>query len=173
MTLVTRITEVVKAIGADIKSLKGRVLTLENKPASTAGVDESQVQSAVESKVTESINTLKGELGTLVTPTVTSKVNESIDTLKGEFATLVAPTITAEINKVVDGAPDAFNTLKEISDYIEQDKTGASAMATSINNRLRFDEQQPLTEAQQTNVLNSLGLTDTDFVSAYNTAVNG
>ena len=150
MTLIERITAVVRAIGADIKALKGRVLALENKPASTGGVDESQVQSAVESKVTESINTLKDELATLVTP-----------------------TITAEINKVVDGAPDAFNTLKEISDYIEQDKTGASAMATSINNRLRFDEQQPLTEAQQTNVLNSLGLTDTDFVSAYNTAANG
>lgn len=150
MTLVERITAVVKAIGADIKGLKGRVLALENKPASTGGVDESQVQSAVESKVTESINTLKGELATLVTP-----------------------TITAEINKVVDGAPDTFNTLKEIAEYIEQDKTGASAMTTSINNRLRFDEQQSLTEAQQTNVLNSLGLTDTDFVSAYNTAVNG
>ena len=149
MTLVTRITEVVKAIGADMKALKGRVLTLENKPASTGGVDESQVQSTVNAKVEESINTLKGELATLVTP-----------------------TITAEINKVVDGAPDTFNTLKEISDYIEQDKTGASAMTTSINNRLRFDEQQTLTEAQQTNVLNSLGLTDTDLVAAYTTAVN-
>ena len=150
MTLIERITAVVRAIGADIKALKGRVLALENKPASTGGVDESQVQSAVESKVTESINTLKDELATLVTP-----------------------TITAEINKVVDGAPDTFNTLKEIAEYIEQDKTGASAMTTSINNRLRFDEQQSLTEAQQTNVLNSLGLTDTDLVAAYNTAVNG
>lgn len=149
MTLVERITTVVKAIGADIKALKGRVLVLENKPASTGGVDESQVQS-----------------------TVNAKVEESIDTLKGELATLVTPTITAEINKVVDGAPDAFNTLKEIADYIEQDKTGASAMTTSINNRLRFDEQQSLTEVQQTNVLNSLGLTDTDLVAAYTTAVN-
>lgn len=149
MTLVERITTVVKAIGADIKALKGRVLALENKPASTGGVDESQVQSTVNAKVEESINTLKGELATLVTP-----------------------TITAEINKVVDGAPDTFNTLKEIADYIEQDKTGASAMTTSINNRLRFDEQQSLTEAQQTNVLNSLGLTDTDLVAAYTTAVN-
>lgn len=149
MTLVERITTVVKAIGADIKALKGRVLVLENKPASTGGVDESQVQSAVNAKVEESINTLKGELATLVTP-----------------------TITAEINKVVDGAPDTFNTLKEIADYIEADKTGASAMTTSINNRVRFDEQQTLTEAQQTNVLNSLGLTDTDFTTVYTTAVN-
>ena len=173
MTLVERITAVVKAIGADIKALKGRVLALENKPASTGGVDESQVQSTVNAKVEESINTLKGELGTLVTPTITSKVNESIDTLKGELATLVTPTITAEINKVVDGAPDAFNTLKEIADYIEQDKTGASAMTTSINNRLRFDEQQTLSTEQQANVLNSLGLGDVDLVAEYNTVVNG
>ena len=77
------------------------------------------------------------------------------------------------IAKVVDGAPATFDTLKEIADYIETDKTGASAMAESINNRLRFDEQQTLTENQQANALGALGLTDTDFVSVYNTAVNG
>ena len=152
MKLVERITLVVKEIGKDIKGLKGRVLALETHHEEHAGasaVDESQVQSAVESKVTESINTLKGELATLVTP-----------------------TITAEINKVVDGAPETFNTLKEIADYIEQDKTGASAMTTAVNNRLRFDEQQTLSTEQQTNVLNSLGLTEVDFVAEYNTAVN-
>ena len=145
MKLVERITLVVKEIGKDIKGLKGRVLALEGN-AGSGTVDET----VVANKVTEQINVLKGELPTLVTP-----------------------TINAEIAKVVDGAPATFDTLKEIADYIEQDKTGASAMAESINNRLRFDEQQTLSTEQQTNVLNSLGLTDTDFVSAYNTAVNG
>lgn len=145
MKLVERITLVVKEIGKDIKALKGRVLLLESN-ARNGAVDET----AVTNKVTEQINVLKAELPTLVTP-----------------------TITAEINKVVDGAPDTFNTLKEISDYIEQDKTGASAMAESINKRLRVDEQQSLTEQEQANVLGALGLTDTDFVSTYNTAVNG
>ena len=145
MKLVERITLVVKEIGKDIKGLKGRVLALEGS-AGSGTVDET----AVTNKVTEQINVLKGELPTLVTP-----------------------TINAEIAKVVDGAPDAFNTLKEIADYIEQDKTGASAMAESINKRLRVDEQQSLTEQEQSNVLGALGLTDTDFVSAYNTAVNG
>ena len=145
MKLVERITLVVKEIGKDIKGLKGRVLTLEtNSTGST--VDET----AVTNKVTEQINALKGELPTLVTP-----------------------TINAEIAKVVDGAPDALNTLKEIADYIETDKTGASAMAESINKRLRVDEQQSLTEQEQANVLGALGFTDTDFVTAYNTAVNG
>lgn len=145
MKLVERITLVVKEIGKDIKALKGRVLLLESNVRNGA-VDEIAV---------------------------TNKVTEKITALKGELPTLVTPTINAEIAKVVGGAPDAFNTLKEIADYIEQDKTGASAMAESINKRLRVDEQQTLSEQEQANVLGALGLTDTDFVSAYNTAVNG
>ena len=145
MNIVERITLVVKEIGKDIKALKSRVLTLESNTG-TGTVDET---------------------------VVTNKVTEQITALKGELPTLVTPTINAEIAKVVDGAPDAFNTLKEIADYIEQDKTGASAMAESINKRLRVDEQQTLSEQEQANVLGALGLTDTDFVSTYNTAVNG
>ena len=145
MNIVERITLVVKEIGKDIKALKGRVLTLENN-AGNGVVDETGV---------------------------TNKVNEKITALKGELPTLVTPTINAEIAKVVGGAPDTFDTLKEIADYIEQDKTGASAMATSINNRLRIDEQQTLSEREQANVLGALGLSDTDFVTVYNTAVNG
>lgn len=145
MKLVERITLVVREIGKDIKALKGRVLTLETNSTGNT-VDET---------------------------VVTNKVTEQINVLKAELPTLVTPTITAEINKVVDGAPDTFNTLKEISDYIEQDKTGASAIAESINKRLRVDEQQTLSEQEQANVLGALGFTDTDFVTAYNTAVNG
>lgn len=145
MKLVERITLVVKEIGKDIKVLKGRVLALETN----------------------------GTGGTVDETAVTNKVSEQITALKGELPTLVTPTINAEIAKVVGGAPATFDTLKEIADYIESDKTGASAMAESINNRLRIDEQQTLTEQQQSNVLGALGLTDTDFVSVYNTAVNG
>ena len=145
MNIVERITLVVKEIGKDIKALKGRVLALEGNTGS----------------------------GTVDETAVTNKVTEQITALKGELPTLVTPTINAEIAKVVDGAPDAFNTLKEIADYIETDKSGASAMAESINKRLRVDEQQTLSEQEQANVLGALGLIDTDFVSAYNTAVNG
>lgn len=113
-------------------------------------------------EIGKDIKALKGRVSTLETSGTGGTVDESVITTK----------VNEEIAKVVDGAPDTFNTLKEIANYIETDKTGASAMATSINNRVRFDEQQTLTEAQQTNVLNSLGLTDTDFTTAYNTAVN-
>ena len=114
-------------------------------------------------EIGKDIKALKSRVLTLESNAGNGAVDESVITNK----------VSEEIAKVVGGAPETFNTLKEIADYIEQDKTGASAMAESINKRLRFDEQQTLTIEQQANVLNSLGLSDVDFVTAYNTAVNG
>lgn len=114
-------------------------------------------------EIARNIKELKGRVLALETNGTGGTVDQSVITTK----------VNEEIAKVVGGAPAAFDTLKEIADYIETDKTGASAMATSINNRLRFDEQQTLTADQQNNVLGALGLTDTDFVSEYNKALNG
>lgn len=144
MNFIERINLFVKEISKDIKNIRGRLVVLENKPA--GNVDETALN---------------------------NKVQESINGLKSEIPNLVRPTISEEVAKVVGGAPEAFDTLKEIADYIEQDKTGASAMANSINNRLRFDEQQTLSDEQKNNVLNSLGLSDVDFVSVYQQGLNG
>ena len=114
-------------------------------------------------EIGKDIKGLKGRVSTLETNGTGGAVDESV----------IINKVSEEIAKVVGGAPETFNTLKEISDYIEQDKTGASAMAESINKRLRIDEQQTLSEQEQANVLGSLGLTDVDFVTVYNTAVNG
>ena len=144
MNFIERINLFVKEISKDIKNIRGRLVVLENKPA--GNVDETALN---------------------------NKVQESMNGLKSEIPNLVRPTISEEVAKVVGGAPEAFDTLKEIADYIEQDKTGASAMANSINNRLRFDEQQTLSDEQKNNVLNSLGLSDVDFVSVYQQGLNG
>ena len=144
MNLIERLNLFVKLISNDIKNIRGRLVVLENKPV--GNVDEAALN---------------------------NKVQESMNGLKTEIPNLVRPTISEEVAKVVGGAPDTFNTLKEIADYIEQDKAGASAMANSINNRLRFDEQQTLSDEQKTNVLNTLGLTDVDFVALYKEGLNG
>lgn len=38
------------------------------------------------------------------------------------------------LTDLIGGAPEAYNTLKEIADYINEDKTGASSMLASIQN---------------------------------------
>ncbi len=48
----------------------------------------------------------------------------------------VTAAIKAEIDKVVDGAPAAFDTLKEIADYITEDKAAASALIETIGKKV-------------------------------------
>ena len=42
-------------------------------------------------------------------------------------------TVTKKIAEVIADAPEAFDTLKEIADYIASDKTGAANMNTAIS----------------------------------------
>ena len=51
-----------------------------------------------------------------------SDAGKSMRTIAGE-----------EALKIVDGAPEAYNTLKEVADWIANDQSGAAAMAADIN----------------------------------------
>lgn len=46
----------------------------------------------------------------------------------------LTPIVNAEIAKVVGSAPEAFDTLEEIANWIEDDQTGAAALATKVGN---------------------------------------
>lgn len=84
----------------------------------------------------------------------------------------VESAIDAAISALVDGAPEAYDTLKEIADYIAQDETATQGLLTAVNNRVKFHEPQSLTEAQQIQASENIGVGDptTDFVEVYNTA---
>ena len=56
---------------------------------------------------------------------VASYSKEETDTLLSNLET--------SINTIIANAPEEYNTLKEISDYIASDKSGASSMLSSIN----------------------------------------
>ena len=56
----------------------------------------------------------------------------AIDTLNGTGTGSVKKTVTDEIAKVVANAPEDFDTLKEISDWIDTHEDSASAMNTQI-----------------------------------------
>lgn len=77
--------------------------------------------------------------------------------------------VSEEIAKIVDGAPETADTLKELAGLIENNTNGVTAITTQINNRLRFDEEQTLTDEQIANVQKSIGL-DVQLVTAYETA---
>lgn len=73
------------------------------------------------------------------------------------------------VDDLIDGAPDTANTLRELAELIDNGSVGIAAVTTQINNRLRFDEVQTLTEAQKNNVQIALGL-DIDLVKRYEDA---
>lgn len=73
---------------------------------------------------------------------------------------------------VIDGAPSAWDTLKEIADYIAADQTATTAITTALSNRVRFDAAQALTAEQQLQACQNIGIGDptVDLVAAYTTA---
>ena len=66
------------------------------------------------------------------------KADKSTTYTKSETYTKIETTnaISNAIATVVDSAPEAFDTLKEIADWIEDDQSGAAAMAAAIKGKV-------------------------------------
>ena len=63
-----------------------------------------------------------------------AQIDSKINTIIADDAGKSARTIAAEeVAKVVADAPADFDTLKEIAEYIESDKTGAAQMVTKVD----------------------------------------
>lgn len=58
----------------------------------------------------------------------------AINTLNGDSSTAgsVAKAVSDAVASIIDGAPQTMDTLKEVSDWIENDQTGAAAMIADI-----------------------------------------
>lgn len=58
------------------------------------------------------------------------------DQTSGVTEAQVDEKISTAINGLIDGAPAAYDTLKEISDYIATDKSAAEAMNLAIGDKV-------------------------------------
>ena len=111
-------TEVAKKANADTVYTKTEIGTIaEGKTLvdmiadaqSEATYDDTTVKALIQGN-TNAIAVLNGE-----------DTGKSVRTIAGE-----------EVAKVIDSAPEAYDTLKEIADWIANDKTGAAAMSAQI-----------------------------------------
>ena len=144
MTLELRLAAVVQAIAADIKALK--------------------------------VN--DGNLATLNTTNKTNLVNALNEVFALANGSAKQTDVTAAINSLKTelmgtGVPAAFDTFKEIADYINTDTTLGASLSTAVTKRVRFDAAQTLTLAEQTQACNNIGIgnPDTDFVAVFNLAM--
>ena len=165
MKLTERINQFADKVGEIIKGIKADI------------GHKSALQTDEKESVVGAVNELKVRIDN-----IGSGGNAAIDDTLAASSTVyssekVEQLISAAKAKVkddiLDGADAAYDTLKEVAVYIEQDKSGAAAMAEQIGKRLRIDEAQVLSPEQKAAVESTLNLgdTDTDFVSRFNQAL--
>lgn len=71
-----------------------------------------------------------------------------------------------KISQLIAGAPDAFDTLKEIAEYISKDQSGASAMTASINKNAQNIEELKTNSATKQELLETEKLIDVKIEDA-------
>lgn len=91
----------------------------------------------------------------------------------------VQAAISTAIENVVDGAPAAYDTLKEIADYIADNQDVLGSITTGLSNRVRVDSPQAFTEPEKQQGRDNLdvygrteiGNPGTNFVAVFEAAL--
>ena len=141
-TLEQRLNNLASAIGADIKALRDADGVLSSLP-------------------TTAKNNLVAAIAEVYTMASGGASQAAID--------LAINSLRSELRA---GAGAALDTFSEVAAQLQADASAAAALATAINNRVRFDEAQNLSAAQQLQACTNIGIgnPDVDLTSAYNTA---
>lgn len=170
MKLSERINQFIDKVGEVLKGIKGDIghksaLQTEHKDSLVGAVNELKTRM---DNAASGGNAAINDNAPASESTVYSsqKTQQLIDAAKND----VKQEVKTEI---LDGAEEAYDTLKEVGNYIKEDKSGAAAMAEQIGKRLRIDESQELSPEQKTAVETTLNLgdTDTDFVARFEQAL--
>lgn len=117
-----------------------------------------------------------GNTGNLQTTakTMVPAINEllvAVQTLATSSATALANGLQTLRDQIVNGADGAWDTLKEIEDYLLAHPDTSAALMTAINNCVSLGAQS-LTLAQKQQVCDNLGIGDptVSYLAIYNTA---
>jgi hypothetical protein len=160
MTLEQRLNAVFQAIAADYKQTNTNIGTL-------AGLSTTAKNSLV-GAVNELYNLITNGVGIDDAATAGTTKTYSIDKIKAVVAQAKAD--------LLGGVPStAFDTLKEIADYIATDQTAGAGITTALGLRVRVDAAQSFTAPQMVQGRANIGAlstvevgnTDADFVAVY------
>lgn len=171
MTLEQRLLALVNAIGPDIKALKaadGDLATLTTTAKNNLVAAINEVRALAQSAAGGGVAILDtaGDGDT----THTWSANKIFDE--------IAASISSLRNELRGGASAALDTFAEVAAQLAADESAASALATAVGNRVRFDAAQVLDATQQATARSNIGAasatavgnTDQDLVAAYTTA---
>ena len=150
-------------------------------------------------RVAQEFNDVRAKAGNLANLTTTDKSNlvAAINELQAAVVSSaviddaqIAATTTYSSTKIVSlldalkadilgGADAAYDTLVEIQQLLQNGTSGLDALLAAVNNRVRFDDVQSLTVAEQLQARSNIGAvaasdvgnTDTDFVAMFEGAL--
>lgn len=145
--LSTRLKLAFQAVGADINTLLAQDGTL------------SSLTTAAKGNLVAAINELDAAIKAVDVKSVID--DEASDATYAWSAQKVASEITAKANtlksELLGGAGEAFDTLKELADLINTNKSAIEALQSIAGNHVRFDQKQTLTTEQQTQARTNIG----------------
>lgn len=93
-----------------------------------------------------------------------SAITTLIGSVEGDNTKSVRTIANEEVAKVVDSAPEAFDTLKEIADWIADDETGAAALTNTVASHTTT--LADITNAETGILAQAKGYTDTQIPAA-------
>ncbi len=165
MSLASRLSDLISAIGGDIKGL----LTTRGTMASLTTTEKTNLVGAL-NELKDAIDGVAAGSGAISDGTTGSSTTWS--------STKINTAISAAIADLIDGAPGTLDTLKELADELANQESAASALTTAVGNRVRYDAAQTLDSTQKaqanTNIgslsLVNSGDPDTDLAALYTTA---
>ena len=181
MSLETSLSAFIAAVGADIKNNNIKIgdlttLTTTQKANLVSALNELKGEvSTLQGQVASASNI--NDTGAPTSTTETYSISKILDSINASIAAVKAD--------ILGSAPAALDTLQELAEALSSNPSFATDIATAIGNRVRFDEAQTLTAAQQlrarqnigaasqvefSTLQTNLGNVSTDFLAVYNTA---
>lgn len=176
MSLQTQLTSAFTRIGTEFKTLRATLgantnLTTSAKDTLVNAINEvnaktssagAQIDDTTARTTTvyssSKTNSVASAAGTAAAQALINDTTASATSVYSSTKTNSAITtaVNAAVTSLVNGAPAAYDTLKEIADYIASDQTGAANMTASINNKVDYAAAQTLTTTQQNQALSNI-----------------
>jgi hypothetical protein len=161
--LVSSISDLAQAIGADIKTLTAGQGTLSSLSTTAKG------------NLVAALNELKAAIDAIVLTSLISDAatGTASDTSVTWSAYKIKTQVDGAIAALINAAPATLDTLKELADALTGQDSTITNLLTAVGNRVRFDADQTLTADQIAQVWENIGLGDpaeTDFAAAYDEA---
>ena len=132
MSLATRIESLVIRVAQEFKNVRATAGNIAN----LSTTDKSSLVAA--------INELKAEV-----LLATAIDDNHIDTSTTYSSNKIVSLLDALKADILGGADAAYDTLVEIQQLLQNGTTGLDALLAAVNLRVRFDEAQTLTAAEQ------------------------